>query len=174
MWMHHDLGWWGFVLAVIALAMAYPLNVFANLTSPVLKNWWAERSTASMRKRIVVLEKQLDDSQQYEELRLTEVYVLKALEIIVALGGLSFGLVLVVLLMLTTLVPLHPSGNHPFIFVGPIFLVALFWMALTTTVVMPLSKEIALFRQRRSPIHRTELITSIATLKGRLATSANN
>ncbi len=57
MWPHRDLGWWGFVISIIALLGAYPLSLLVNLTSPALKNWWAERSIASIRKRIDKLEK---------------------------------------------------------------------------------------------------------------------
>ena len=64
---HHDLGWWGFVLAVLALLIAYPLSLLANLTSPFIKNWWAERSVTSIRKRIDKLERQLQDYEGERE-----------------------------------------------------------------------------------------------------------
>jgi len=55
----HDLGWWGFVLSVMALLGAYPLSLLANLTSPILKDWWARRSTKSLEKRVAKLQAEL-------------------------------------------------------------------------------------------------------------------
>ena len=59
MWMGHDLGWWAFVISVLALVLAYPLDLAAHLTAPKLKNWWAERSVASIRRRLGELEARL-------------------------------------------------------------------------------------------------------------------
>src|SRR5438445_11974470 len=74
-WLHRDLGWWGFVISIIALISAYPLSLLANLTTPSLKNWWAERSTASLTKRIGKLEAQLAGCMQYQALSEGEDYI---------------------------------------------------------------------------------------------------
>jgi hypothetical protein len=41
MWPHKDLGWWGFVLSLVALFLLYPVGVIVNITTPKLQNWWA-------------------------------------------------------------------------------------------------------------------------------------
>jgi hypothetical protein len=64
MWPHKDLGWWGFVIAVVALLLAYPFSLLANLTSPTVKNWWAARSRAGLQKRIRTLARELAVMEQ--------------------------------------------------------------------------------------------------------------
>lgn len=56
--MPHDLGTWGFFIALAALLLAYPLDVLAHLTSPKIRDWGAARSIASLQKRRDVLSTQ--------------------------------------------------------------------------------------------------------------------
>jgi len=58
--MPHDLGTWGFIIALAALILAYPLDVLAHVTSPILRDWWAARSIAALQKRFDVLSARLD------------------------------------------------------------------------------------------------------------------
>lgn len=45
--MTHDLGTWGFILSVMALALMYPVGIFINLTSPAFQRFLARRSRAA-------------------------------------------------------------------------------------------------------------------------------
>jgi hypothetical protein len=54
--MPKDLSEWSIVISVTALLLVIPLNVVSNILTPMLKNWWATRSEASLRKRIQKLE----------------------------------------------------------------------------------------------------------------------
>ncbi len=65
MW-KHDLGWWGFVLAIATLILAYPLDVLAHLTTPLLKNWWASRSRLTLEERIKSLKAELGFSRVHK------------------------------------------------------------------------------------------------------------
>lgn len=60
MWLGHDLGWWAFVFTVVGLFLMLPVSMAANVLTPKLQNWWAERSAASLRKRIRRLQVKLD------------------------------------------------------------------------------------------------------------------
>ncbi len=54
-----DLGTWGFILSLVALVLLYPAGVLVNLTTPKIKNWWASRSQATLKKRIHILQSRL-------------------------------------------------------------------------------------------------------------------
>jgi hypothetical protein len=43
---------WGNVIAIIALLAAVPLSIVGNLVTPLIKNWYAERSLNLLKKRI--------------------------------------------------------------------------------------------------------------------------
>jgi len=62
---HYDLG---VVIGILAIVLTIPLSLVANLMTPSIKNWWAARSTASLRKRIDKLENQLAEYEQYTEM----------------------------------------------------------------------------------------------------------
>ena len=83
MWLHHDLGWWGFWVGLLALVVAIigiPLAIIAPIIAPRLENWWAERSVASTKKRIASLVEKLAEYERiYPELSLTEDYVLRGI-----------------------------------------------------------------------------------------------
>lgn len=77
--MPKDLGSLGFWLALLALVLAYPLSLLANLTSPGLRNWWAARparSLASLQKRIADLESELTQMQRRQPITDAETFIL--------------------------------------------------------------------------------------------------
>jgi hypothetical protein len=51
------------VLAIVALILMYPVGVFANLTSPRIRDWYSTRSQKGLRERIVELEQRLERSR---------------------------------------------------------------------------------------------------------------
>jgi hypothetical protein len=71
-WLGHDIGWWGFVLAVVTLVLAYPLDMLAHLTSPIVKDWWAARSREALKRRIAKLREYQEDAQKVEEMTVGE------------------------------------------------------------------------------------------------------
>jgi hypothetical protein len=101
MFLHHDLGWWGFW---ITLGLAYPLSVLANLTTPILKDWWAARSRAGLQNRVRTLTTKLACMEQHPPLTNAEYLTLMGIRgigklivasthIIVGTGFLTFTLV---------------------------------------------------------------------------------
>src|SRR5262245_35716989 len=50
---------WGILLALVGLALMYPVGVLINLTTPLIRNKISTWSQASLRKRIALLEKEL-------------------------------------------------------------------------------------------------------------------
>ncbi len=58
-WLPKDKATWGIVLAIVAIVLAFPLSLLANLLTPKIRNWWAERSVAGLKKRIANLESEL-------------------------------------------------------------------------------------------------------------------
>jgi hypothetical protein len=80
MWLHKDLGWWGFVLSIVALILLYPMGVLVNVTTPKLQNWWAARSQASLQKRIRTLQAELARIERLQRITLTEDLTLLGIE----------------------------------------------------------------------------------------------
>jgi hypothetical protein len=100
MFLHHELGWWGFVLAVVALVLAYPLDVLAHLSSPIIRNWWAERSLKSLQKRIEKLENEkriMDLSPLFTD---SDLRIMKSIRSLAFLVSQSIHLVLFALFLL--------------------------------------------------------------------------
>jgi hypothetical protein len=80
MFSHHDIGWWGFVLAAIGLVLAYPLDLAAHLSAPKVKNWWAERSLKSLDERINKLEKERMELAPFPFIGSVELQILRSID----------------------------------------------------------------------------------------------
>lgn len=171
MLLHHDLAWWAFVLSLAALVGAYPLSLLANLTSPAIENWWAERSVASTRKRIGRLEKQLVEYEQFQELGELEELVLKAI------GGIGSLVVFCIeLLAILTLLQAvsDPVIGHSHELAPPDIRFVLVMLGAIAAISGYLVQFLVLeklgrFRKKRSPIDRKTLKNAIETLKAKLA-----
>lgn len=70
---------WGNVIAIVALVSAVPLSVAGNLLTPIIKNWWAERSVLAAGKRIVQLMDQLELLEKIEPISEGEGIILSTL-----------------------------------------------------------------------------------------------
>ena len=57
--MKADLGTWGFYLSIVALLLMYPVGVLINMTTPLIQNWIATSTKASLDRRILKLETML-------------------------------------------------------------------------------------------------------------------
>jgi hypothetical protein len=168
--MHHDLAWWGVFLAVVGLILMFPVAVLANILTPKLKNWWAERSEASTKKRIEKLEQQLADCEQHEELSFAEDYLLKGIEALGIVGTMCVEILSITLAIVakgTTLLEDIPPDRR-FASAGLLVMTALFSAAVGFIVSALVFKKIGVFRKLRSPLERSALRHSIEKLKARL------
>jgi hypothetical protein len=165
MWLHHDASWWALVLAILALILMYPVSLLANLTTPVLKNWWAERSVASLKKRITNLEKQLVDYEQYPELSEAETYILLATEALSMMLGLCITMLAVVLIVLSQYGMPTVSAHDKM----PIVLLALVSGSMAFLLGVIGFGRITKFRTQRSPFDRNNLRKYVGQLKEKLA-----
>jgi phosphate/sulfate permease len=163
--MHHDLAWWGTFLAVVALVLMLPVSIAANILTPILKNWWAERSDASTQKRIESIEKQLADYEQYAELSEGVDYVLMATEALAMLLGLCNTMLAVILLLLVTfdLPTVSVPDKRPFALLALVAGLGTFLIGLVVF------GRFSRFRQKRSPFNRNMLRNYIAKLREKLA-----
>jgi hypothetical protein len=65
-WLPKDKAAWGIVLAIAAIVLAFPLSLLANLLTPKIRNWLAQRSAAGLRQRIAELEQELKMMETYD------------------------------------------------------------------------------------------------------------
>jgi len=65
-WLPKEKATWGIILAIAAIILAFPLSLLANLITPKIRDWWAQRSVAALRARIAMLEQELAKRQVYE------------------------------------------------------------------------------------------------------------
>jgi hypothetical protein len=171
MFLHHDLTWWAFVLSVVALVGTYPLSLLANLTSPAIKNWWAERSAASTRKRIEKLEKELRECETYPLLGELEDAALKAIEAIGLLAAICLYFLAAILVANPPMI--RTTGSA--LIIGPpttisrtmINSLATFGIA-TSFGFAILFRKFGRMREKRSPASRNALHESIDKLKAKL------
>ena len=92
-----NLAWWGVVLALTSLILMFPAAIFANIITPKLQNWWAQRSAASLQRRIEKLEKELADwEKNYDLLPVTEEFLLRGISIV---GGLCLSILQIIPLL---------------------------------------------------------------------------
>ena len=167
MFLHHDLSWWAFVLSVAAIVSAYPLSLLANLTSPAIKNWWAERSVTSTRARIEKLEKQLADYEQSKELSELEDWALQAIEGIGTLGMVCVEILAVALLLTAATLPGVAGPSRPDIRPGLVILglLSAFMGLLFQFLIFD---KLRRFRLKQSPSVRNGLRKSLEQLTAKL------
>jgi len=165
MWLHHDASWWALALAILALILMLPVNLLANFMTPILKNWWAERSAAATRTLIEALEKQLVDHEQYKEMSEGEDYILMATEGLSMLLALCTSMLSVVLLSLVAFATPTPSADDR----HPVMLLAVFSALAAFLIGIIGFGRISKFRRTRSPFVRAGLRKNIGQLKDRLA-----
>jgi hypothetical protein len=170
--MHHDLAWWGFVLGVLALLLMLPASIFANILTPKLKNWWAERSVAATRKRIEKLEKELALCEPYPLLNELEDSVVKAVEGIGMLLALCLYFLAVILLTTTPMIrmigPAVVVGPPALIFRAVTVLLSLIGAGASVASSL-VFRKLGTAREKQSPSSREALRESIEKLKAKLA-----
>jgi hypothetical protein len=58
-----DINRVGFLIGVLALVLAVPLSIAANLLTPRIQNWWSRRSQRALKSRIAQLQETLKKSE---------------------------------------------------------------------------------------------------------------
>jgi hypothetical protein len=176
MWLGHDLVWWGFVISVVALALAtigIPVAIIAPIIAPKLENWWAERSVSSLRKRITALEKQLSDYERAgAPLSEAEDWILKGIEAI----GVTVGFAIADLGCILSLTRDQKSiFNDPHGLIVPptnmIIFITFASLLLALLMLAFVFRPIGSFRRKRSPAVRKSLRKSIEQLNKKLPTT---
>ncbi len=156
MW-KHDLGWWGFVLAIATLILAYPLDVLAHLTTPLLKNWWASRSRLTLEERIKSLKAELGLMEMNPAMSETEDMILTSAQVTHVLIW-SLGYILV--------------GGSFALDEGGKKSIVMFWALLSLLLLsvnaMVFSFPIHKYRRMRSPRYRRKFATEIEHLENEL------
>jgi hypothetical protein len=169
--LHHDLGWWAFVISIFALMAAYPLDLLAHLTSPLVKNWWAERSIRSLKARIDKLERQLAQCDNVREISDGEYHLLKASEGLALLIGLCTSLVaLAVIIVVSKGEAGLSQSEHLSRDRTPIEILAVFG-SLTAFLMSTYGfRRFARVREERSAIGRKAAKKNLEELKNKLLT----
>jgi hypothetical protein len=166
MWLHHDAAWWGLVLAIVGLALLLPASILANLLTPMLKNWWAERSVASTRKRIAKLEEELAQAvAEYPEPSETLYYTIWGLELLLMVTSVIASTGVLIVLILAGSPAMGFAGKTKALAVV-LEVVAILATTLVFTLVVP---DYTRLRNKISPARRKNMKRSIDMLRRRLS-----
>jgi hypothetical protein len=167
MWMGHDLAWWGFVVAVASLLVAVAgvlLTFPIAILTPMLQNWWAERSLAPLGARLLKLEAQLADLEaNYTPISIAEDLILNGIGFLGAIA--SFGVTIVPLIMVLVARERQP-GHFP-VSILLVVVLGMFCNA-TSYIGWKVLGEIDGYRRLRSPRRRERLKICIAKLRAEL------
>jgi len=143
------------LVGLLALLLAVPLSIAANLLTPVVRNWYAASSKKRLARRISELEKQLTDLDSREPVE----EILKALGYaLLSMTCVGFGLMLQVGSEL--LGPIDVRGGPTLLANFTVYI--LFGLATVFAV-----KGAGRMGQRRKQ-HRAYLEKTITSLKGKL------
>jgi hypothetical protein len=176
MWLGHDLAWWGIVIASGSLILMFPVAIVANIVTPKLQNWWAQRSTSTLRARIEKLDMELADYvKNYELMSLTDDYILRGISILGAIGFLLIKFLTLVFGVLLIFSGHLGNSNDKLSFwemLGPIVLILMIEV-LTRLMKKSYFKKLVDYRGPRSPIYREYLSNSLSKLRSKLDKKAS-
>lgn len=159
-WPSWDKAMWGIILAVLAIGLNIPLNLVANLWTPKIRNWWAERSIAGLRRRINKLEKDFAIAKNYAFISEGEEFILDMIRLIVLLsGGIVTGFWGMAIFAVDTLPGKTHTTIRMFAVVAIVFIYAL--------GIIP-QYYINRFLKRRSPCERKSLEENIKKLTAKV------
>jgi len=141
-----------------------PANLLANFLTPVLKNWWAERSVASARKRVQKLEAELATIEKdHPETNQGLAAILTAVEGLSIVAYLSSVAILFALFTIVTADSLKVSKG--LVIMNMILYVITLIMLLLMIYAI---EKVTSFGKKISPRYRKSLRESIESLKKRL------
>jgi hypothetical protein len=165
MWLGHSASWWGLVLAILALFLMLPANLLANFMTPILKNWWAERSRKSLELRIERLKATLTEAEKFQPMTLTEDHIFMGIENLATLIQYSIQILAGCGLTVAS-VFLLPSRTKIF-WLTEVFVYVLVLINYSTS--RNTMRLIRNFHRRFGPIERVGLQMSIDKLTAKLA-----
>jgi len=158
MW-SHDLGWWGFWIGILALILAFPLSMAANIMTPLFMNWFSKRTLSSLVKRIGILESRLAELEKTPAITEVENEILWGFQHLnITVLGVANGVIFIIFLA----VELFADANNPKFthFSGIMFAI------LTANLVMQMRLRYRnKFRELRSPAKRKALGETLVELK---------
>jgi hypothetical protein len=76
-WLPHDLGLWGFILAIAAIVLAIPFGVVSALLTPKFQVWRATRSMKSTAQKLVKLVQYRDELREIQLLTIPELVMIE-------------------------------------------------------------------------------------------------
>ena len=159
MWLGHDASWWGLVLAIAALVLMIPANIASSVLTPILLNWLASWSSASLEKRIKKLENRLAELEKEPAIDEVQENILWSIATLrMSLLSVSTGLVLVFYFGIETLADQKSTLFKQF----EIFI---FLVVITNLIGMFKQRYANDFRYKRSLTRRKRLRIDIDELK---------
>ena len=156
---HHDLGWWAFIISIVALVAAYPSSLLANLTTPFIVTWFVRWSRSSLENRIAGLERTLQDLEKEPPIDEAQEQILWGIKHakITVLGAVS-NIAIIIYFALKAIPGISVDGLHVCAF--------FVFTTLGLNMVFMLKERYERdFRFRRSPTVRRDLRKVIANLK---------
>ena len=175
MFLGHSATWWGIFLSAAAIILTIPLSVVGNLVTPALKNWWAARSEASLKKRIANLEAMLARCEQIPPISDAAHIGLVSMQFILAgLGMLTLLGQLLLQFTIEIAQASSPPASAPKSLpsaIAQLPLQAHFVFALSlmiTFILMFAAGRIGGFLQVRSPYARRTMASSLEKLRAKL------
>ena len=159
-WPSYDRTTWGLVIGIVALILAFPLSLLANIVTPSIKNWWAERSVKSLKKRIVKLEAEFSRMKTFPMFSWMQYHTFHSMMNLAKLLAMS-----VHILIGAALLPTIVSWHLQFGIKDGLAMVLLMMNVLNYWVVMGTTRD---FIRRSSPPARRNLEIAIIKLKKEL------
>jgi hypothetical protein len=154
---------WGTILAIVAIALMYPVGVLINLTTPLVQNWIAARSKVSLIKRIALLESKLAKLEENPPITEVEDHLLWGIKNLkITVFGAANGITFVFYLGMRTVGDTSTTKFQTF----SIFIMCVLTFNLVMQMGLRRGRD---FRFERSPRTRKNLRTAIDDLKKILA-----
>ena len=165
-WPSYDKATWGILLGIVAILLAFPLSLIANLVTPKIRNWWAERSVATIKERIASLESEVTKIGARSLFPWDHVLLLKFGQ---WLGVSAVSMFVCLLGFATCFVPLLPIllGILAMIMIGLGIIFGAFAGYL-------LIHDLGRFLDKRSPLHKIDVELSIKELSAKLRSLQNS
>jgi HAMP domain-containing protein len=159
-WLPKDQATWGIVLAIAAILLTFPLSLLANLLTPKIRNWWAERSITSLQQRIGALENQLAKMKSHTLLSDDQLTLIRLSQ---RLARIAFGFLLILGMIGIELLDEFPRKSHTF---PGEALAALILMWVLAALII--DKHVAQFMNIRSNKARERIAATIKELTNKL------
>ncbi len=181
MWMGHDLQWWGAVTGIAGFVIAMvmiPVSIFAPIFVPKLLNWWAERSVASLCKRILTLEATLARAEKVPMISEESHIILVSLQLALAILAYISLAAELILQFIIEIADVSTSVRDPLTHKLPHDIASLplqafivFFVSIVITFIMMFTAgRIGGFLLLRSPQSRRRMMSSLQTLRAKANT----